>query len=119
MLAKYGVVPIWHEHEGAPEFVKPVLRLESDIQALLELVSLKEQHIRIVRKPKPKFALYGFADGSGHEYGHSIQLPNGIKFKHSLWPQDAGGKSSNYKELRNLVEDVEEEAGSGQLQDCE
>eukprot|EP00957_Ditylum_brightwellii_P056820 4307432-Ditylum_brightwellii.AAC.1 len=24
MLAKYRVNPIWQEHEGAPEFVKPV-----------------------------------------------------------------------------------------------
>eukprot|EP00957_Ditylum_brightwellii_P211662 15366441-Ditylum_brightwellii.AAC.2 len=77
LLAKYGIDPIWQEHEGAPEFAESVPQLETDIQALLELVSSEEPPIIIVRKTKTKFALYAFVDASGTEYGHSINCQMG------------------------------------------
>ena len=36
-----------------------------------------------------------------------------------LWGKDEEDKSSNYRELRNLVETVEEEAREGYLKDSE
>jgi hypothetical protein len=54
-------------------------------------------------------ALYGFGDASGAGFGSSITLPNGwTKFRRGLWAWDQEDASSNYLELCNLVQTVEE-----------
>jgi hypothetical protein len=42
----------------------------------------------------------------------------GIRFRIGLWSAAEEAESSNYKELKNLVDTVSEEAKAGQLQDC-
>ena len=42
-----------------------------------------------------------------------------MKCRYGLWGKDAGGESSNYQELRNLVETVEEECENDKLLDTE
>jgi hypothetical protein len=64
--------------------------------------------IHYVRASKVVVALYGFADASGSGFGSSIQLSaSQTHIRYGMWGRDAEDKSSNYRELRNLVESIE------------
>eukprot|EP00957_Ditylum_brightwellii_P156675 11925372-Ditylum_brightwellii.AAC.1 len=45
----------------------------------------------------------------------SIGLLDGLMLKHGVWGKGINGTSSHYKEFKNLVEMVEEEALGGDL----
>ncbi len=76
---------------------------------------------------------YGFGDALGMQIGATLsesyscrqQLSNprqggrGIRFRVGLWTVEEEEESSNYKELKNSVDTVSEEAGAGRLRDCE
>jgi hypothetical protein len=64
-------------------------------------------------------ALYGFGDASAGGFGASVGFAQGIHGRFGVWGSDAEDKSSNYRELRNLVETVEEEATAGRLTNAE
>jgi hypothetical protein len=42
-----------------------------------------------------------------------------LHFRHGFWGSDAEGQSSNYRELRNLVESLKEGLASGLLRGSE
>jgi len=44
-----------------------------------------------------------------------VARPDGLYSRFGIWGKDADDQSSNYPELRNLVETVEEEALNGYL----
>jgi len=67
-----------------------------------------EPPIRIVRSRKIAVAIYGFGDASGAGFGSSIAIGKVIHYRQGLWGKDANDASSNYRELRNLVETIEE-----------
>jgi hypothetical protein len=48
-----------------------------------------------------------------------VQCPDGLFTCFGIWPSDVESESFNYRELRNLVEAVEEEAKVGYLADSE
>ncbi len=48
-----------------------------------------------------------------------MERPNGLHGQYGLWGADKDHQSSNYRELRNLVETAEEEAVEGYLKDGE
>ncbi len=48
-------------------------------------------------------------------FGATVERPGGIHGRFGLWGREDEDKSSNYRELRNLVETVEEEAAEGHL----
>ena len=60
-----------------------------------------------------------FGDASSTGFGSTMMRPRGIHGRFGLWGKDEEDKSSNYRELRNLVEMVEEEAREGYLKDSE
>lgn len=65
-------------------------------------------------------ALCGCADASGVGFGSTIQLCNqNLLFHHDIWGHDADSVSSNYKELHNLVESIEDGLCSGELHHTE
>ena len=64
-------------------------------------------------------AYYGFGDASSGGFGATIQRPDGIHGCFGLWGRDVDDASSNFRELFNLVETVEEEAGAGYLRHTE
>ena len=53
-------------------------------------------------------------DSSGG-FEATVERPGGIQGRFGLWASDVEDESSNYRELRNLVETVEEEATAGHL----
>jgi hypothetical protein len=58
---------------------------------------------------------YGFGDASLAGFGVTIERPGELHGQFGLWGRDEEGLSLNYRELRNLVKTVEEEASAGYL----
>jgi hypothetical protein len=75
----------------------------------------KVRSLRVVR------ATYGFGDASGDGFGAAILLPDGkIFYRHGVWNWLISNEhSSNYRELRNLVESLEKAAEAGLLTNTE
>ena len=76
---------------------------------------------------------YRFEDALGKQFGATIShdyncgarlakattSSTGVRFRIGLWTAAEEEESSNYKELRNLVDTVKEEAEAGRLRNCE
>ena len=98
---------------------RAVPRLAPDLKALLKLADGDKPALRVVRSKVVFTAYYGFGDASSGGFGATVERADGVHGRFGLWGQDADDKSSNYRELRNLVETVEEEASEGQLSNVE
>ncbi len=58
---------------------------------------------------------YSFGDASSGGFRATVERPSGLHGHYGLWKRDKEGQSLNYRELRNLVDTVEEEAKEGYL----
>lgn len=96
-----------------------VPRMKNDLKALLELAASETPRQRVIRAKNIVTAYYGFGDASSGGFGASIERPGGIHGRYGIWGRDEDNSSSNFRELLNLVETVEEEAAMGHLRDCE
>ena len=96
-----------------------VPRLLSDLEALSALTNSEKPRYNVVRGKVVFKAYYGFVDASSGGFGASVERPDGTHARNGLWGKDTEDASSNYRELRNLVETVEEEARQGHLRGCE
>jgi hypothetical protein len=103
----------------APEIVLGVKRLLWDLTALRILFSADHPAVRVIRPTGVLSVIYGFGDASGSGFGSSFTHANGIVYRVGVWGSDADGESSNYRELRNLVESLEVETKEGKLRDTE
>jgi hypothetical protein len=122
-------------HAYSPEdgLTTPVPRFRDDINALIQLSNFDLPPLRVVRPAHVVHVYYGFDDASGKQFGATLsesyscrqQLSNpcqnscGVRFRLGLWTAEEEEESSNYKELKNLVDTVSEEARAGRLRDCE
>ncbi len=110
----------------------PVPRFKDNLAALTKLMDFKLPPLRVVRPSHVVQVFYGFGDASGKQFGATI-LQNyncrarllkatkgdgGVQYRIGLWTTKEEEESSNYKELKNLVDTVEEEANAGRLQNC-
>ena len=102
-----------------PTYVKPVPRLSKDVQALHALTESPTPPMRIVRPNQVRSVCYGFGDASGAGFGSTFTSPEAIRYRHGIWGRDEEGNSSNWRELTNLVETLEEEATEERIQGCE
>ena len=102
-----------------PKVVKPAPRLKDDLEMLSSLMSADQPPLRLVRTKHISVAIYGFVDASGVGFGSSVETKEGLLYRYGLWGRDADDTSSNYKELRNLVEAIEEGVESGDLKNSE
>ena len=95
---------------------KAVPRFKADLEALLYLAEGASLAIRKVRSGKCKMVVYGFGDAAAAGFGATVDRPGrGLFGRIGVWGKDVEDESSNYRELRNLVETVEEEAVEGYL----
>jgi hypothetical protein len=62
---------------------------------------------------------YGFGDASGSGFGSAVQGSDGLWYRRGLWGSDNNKRSSNYRELCNLVETIEEGVADGSLKGAE
>jgi hypothetical protein len=119
---------------GEPLWVYPVSRLQDDLDCLLELTEAETPPRRKVRMTSQARVIYGFGDASKQGFGASIELPDkNIFWRFGQWRLReeqvilAAGKgisfieerSSNYRELRNLVETLEDTFRKGLLDNRE
>ena len=104
---------------GVPSRVKAVPRLKDDLGALGELTASLTPPLRLVRPRSVCSVRYGFGDASGSGFGSTFSSPGVVLYRHGVWGDDGNGKSSNWRELTNLVEALECEAREGRLQGCE
>jgi hypothetical protein len=104
---------------GVPSRVKAVPRLKDDLRALSELTASVTPPLRLVRPRKVCSVRYGFGDASGSGFGSTFSSPGAVLYRHGVWGSDGDGRSSNWRELTNLVETLEGEAKEGRLQGCE
>ena len=117
-----------------PMFVMPVPRLRGDLQSLLQLTNSDKPPLRRVRMSKTAKVVYGFGDASKQGFGSTIVTPDqAIHWTAGHWTleeeqrnlQSGEGptliqeRSSNYRELRNLVQELEKAFDKGLLDDRE
>ena len=127
----------WEDAAQEPAYGLPVPRLGRDVQSLLALTGSVAPPKRRVRMTGQVRVLYGFGDASKQGFGASIEMPDkSIHWRFGQWRLDdepylgpdlsrgepawEGGshrkeKSSNYRELRNLVEALEDALDKGLL----
>lgn len=90
-------------------------RFEKDLKGLERLTASELPPFRPIRSKWIYVAKYGFGDALGSGFGSSVAVGPGISIQHGIWSRDANHKSSNYRELQNLVEAVKEEVRAGRL----
>ena len=115
-------------HDDRPAYVSPVPRLQPDLVALKELFQQDNPVHRLVRGRKMSSAKIAFGDASGGGFGSSWESSRGtevddseahVGFRFGTWDQNSSSKSSNYREMCNLVETLEAMASEGELAGCE
>lgn len=95
---------------------RPAPRFLADLLALTALSNFPSPPLRLVRGKVIFAAMYGFGDASGKGFGFTSDNGSGdVGYRIGTWGKDAENESSNYRELRNLVETAEEEAAAGKL----
>jgi len=102
-----------------PTHVHAVPRFRNDVLALLHLFSAPEPPVRYVRSQQINVACYGFADASGTGFGATVGDQSQLFYSHGIWNNYTEDQSSNYRELVNLVNVLEEGVASGRLLDTE
>ena len=105
------------DEEGAPELV-PVLPLMLDHIKVLTDMFANEQPVLLLKRGCSRFeAMYIFGDASGLGFGSSSWgTGERLNYRYGVWGLSIGeDSSSNYRELRNLVESLEKSGSSGQL----
>ena len=128
---RFGLTPV---SDNEPEFVFPVPRFRNDVKCLLALTSVDTPPTRVGRMSLQAKVMYGFGDASKHGFGASIELPDkSIIWRFGQWRLEeefartnpVNGlsfmeeRSSNYRELRNLVEALESAYLDGLLRNRE
>ena len=96
-----------------------VPRFCSDLEAILFLAESVTPRMRVVRSTSTLTAFYGFGDASSDGFGATIERKSGVVGRYGLWAADTSEQSSNFRELLNLVETIEEEGAAGSLANTE
>ncbi len=98
--------------QAAPQF-------KANLKALLFLTQSEKPILQRVRSAKYVHqAYYGFGDASSGGFGSSVESPDGLFVHQGLWPSNQD-ESSNYLELKNLVDATYKEVGAGYLKGAE
>jgi hypothetical protein len=107
------------EDLNAPKRVKAKPRLRRDLEALTRLFSADAPPKRRIRNKNLIEVYYGFGDASQDGFGFNIQIGDRIVYRFGQWSNEVAEKSSNYRELLNLVVRLEELVDGGTLKECE
>jgi hypothetical protein len=102
--------------DGPSSGLTPAVPLfKEDLKAILQLAEGEQPALRCIRSKVTMNAYYGFGDTSSGGFGAMVERPSGLHGRYVLWKREEEGQSSNYWELRNLVDTVDEEAKEGYL----
>ena len=103
--------------EETPETVDTVPLMIDHIKVLMDMF-VNDQPVLLLKRGCSRFeAMYVFGDASGLGFGSSSWVVGErLNYRYGVWGLSAGeDSSSNYRELRNLVESLEKSGLSGQL----
>jgi hypothetical protein len=103
----HSVENVYGDDLTPPTHVQGVPRLAGDLQALATLFQPTHPPRRLVRSTNVLVTLYGFADASAEGFGSTLMTPSGLQYRYGLWGRDLSHQSSNYQELRNLLDLVD------------
>jgi hypothetical protein len=92
--------------EAIPELVSAVPRFREGVRALRWLMKADKPPLKGARGTKTAGAYYGFGDASGSGFGATIQIDGQIHYEYGQWCAETEKKSSNWRELNNLVEAI-------------
>ena len=102
--------------QEAPAKVQAVRRLMQDLESLAVLFEGDLPTKRLIRGSDILDIIYGFGDASGAGFGASWKIRNEIKYRYGLWGSDLNGSSSNFRELKNLVDTLLQMEKNGELE---
>ena len=72
-----------------------------------------------VRLSKTGSVSYGNGDASGSSYRTDVYLHDSVSYRYGQWSSEVSEETSNYRELRNLVDTVEKLYPEECLKNCE
>ena len=99
------------QSEDAPELTPVSTRFADDVNAFFSLFAGDEPVKLLVRGKNIWEVIYGFGDASGAGFGASFVKAGDedkIYFRYGRWGSDLDASSSNFRELNNLVESLED-----------
>ena len=102
-----------------PNKVTPAARLRGDLLELQRIMSPSKPPNRLLRSLGFKTVIYSFADASGAGFGSTWTAKGKTMFRVGTWGEDTKGKSSNYREMRNLLETIQNMGKDGRLNGSE
>jgi hypothetical protein len=106
--------------EGVPpKLVRAVPRLRDDLKVLIQLTEAEAPPLRRVRSSRKAQIVYCYGDASGSRFGWCIDLGDGVRYELGEWCDQIQEASSNYRELRNLVNAMLRASQEGRLDGCE
>jgi hypothetical protein len=103
-----------------PSMVSEVSRLKNDVHTLSTFLAAERAPWRFIRGNKVGIVHYGFGDASKAGFGATIQEGSrGIWYRLGVWSCAEERESSNFRELANLVETLEERAATVEFKGIE
>jgi hypothetical protein len=106
-------------NKSAPNVVTASPRFAQDVCALLEMFKTAVPPVVGLRSKHLITVVYGFGDASGTGLGATFTCGSGFTFRIGVWGTTESDQSSNWREFANVVDSLEEEARSGNLDDSE
>jgi hypothetical protein len=107
------------EHGDPPKFVCAAPRLASDMEALQLLFSSVAPPRRKIRGAVVIEVFYGFGDASKTGFCTNFEIDGEIKYRYGHWCDETSEESSNYRELKNLVDGLEQQIKTGRIDGAE
>ena len=109
--------PAGSEEPAPPPLVQPVPLLRTDVRDL-KLFFEADSPVQVLVRPVEGavYVAYGAGDASGEGFGSRIK-PLGLQplLRRGFWCTEDSEESSNWRELRNLVDAIREESVRGRL----
>ena len=110
------LLPKSNNNNDPPKNVTAVSRLIDDVKVIESFLEPKIAPWRFVRGERLGVVQYGFGDAAKAGFGASFENRNGsLWYRLGVWGKDEEEESSNYRELNNLVEALEERGKNGML----
>ena len=104
------------DDKNAPKLVRAQPLLREHVTILMDMFSSLTPVLRLARGSSTIKALYIFGDASGLGFGASWTSGKELKYRYGVWGLEVKEDStSNYRELRNLVETLERTGLDGEL----
>ena len=105
----------FRSNKNAPMFVDPKPLFLDHLKMLVDMFESDEPALRLVRGHQSLQAMYAFGDASGGGFGASWVKQGSTKFRYGIWSAECEDSSSNYRELRNLIDSLEVMGSCGDL----